>query len=309
VINFRYHVVSLTAVFLALAIGLVVGTAALNGPAADVLEDTVNGLRKANGQYRAQVDSLTDQVDKESQFVSQAAPLLLANRLAGKRVLVVSFAHGSEHVDGVKSMLTLAGATITGTVALHDKFANPDNSYELLGLENDVQPGSVPVAAIPTSTDGIETSSALLAAVLLDRVPPVPAADTKAVLTAYSQAGYIGVDGGVTGPAEMVVFVSGMADTDSKAGGKNAAVVTTVVQFDKQGVAMVAGLGSGEGNLVSEIRDDAVLVKSISTVDDSSTVQGQVATALAAEELLVKNKVGHYGVEPNSTGLVPQDKK
>jgi len=34
VINFRYHVVSLTAVFLALAIGLVVGTAALNGPVA-----------------------------------------------------------------------------------------------------------------------------------------------------------------------------------------------------------------------------------------------------------------------------------
>ena len=37
-INFRYHVVSLTAVFLALAIGLVVGTAALNGPVADIAQ-------------------------------------------------------------------------------------------------------------------------------------------------------------------------------------------------------------------------------------------------------------------------------
>ena len=43
-INFRYHVVSLTAVFLALAIGLVVGTAALNGPAADALNDQVDAL-------------------------------------------------------------------------------------------------------------------------------------------------------------------------------------------------------------------------------------------------------------------------
>lgn len=308
-INFRYHVVSLTAVFLALAIGLVVGTAALNGPAADALEDTVNGLRKANGQYRDQVDSLRDQVDKESQFVTQVAPTLLANKLAGKRVLLMSFAHGSEHVDGVKSMLNMAGATITGTVALHDKFTNPDNSVELLELEDNAQPVTVPVGAIPTSTDGTEKSSALLAAVLLDRVPAVPVADAKAVLTAYSQAGYLSVDGSVSGPAEMVVFVSGMPDTDSKANGKNALVVTTVVQFDKQGVTLVAGLGSGEGNLVTEVRDDAVLVKSISTVDDISTVQGHVAAALAAEELLVKGKVGHYGVEQNSSGLVPQDKK
>ncbi len=46
VINFRYHVVSLTAVFLALAIGLVVGTAALNGPVADSLNDQVNGISR-----------------------------------------------------------------------------------------------------------------------------------------------------------------------------------------------------------------------------------------------------------------------
>ena len=45
-INFRYHVVSLTAVFLALAIGLVVGTAALNGPAADALGEQVDALAR-----------------------------------------------------------------------------------------------------------------------------------------------------------------------------------------------------------------------------------------------------------------------
>ena len=50
-INFRYHVVSLTAVFLALAIGLVVGTAALNGPVADTLSDQVD--RAAQGQHAA----------------------------------------------------------------------------------------------------------------------------------------------------------------------------------------------------------------------------------------------------------------
>ena len=72
-INFRYHVVSLTAVFLALAIGLVVGTAALNGPVADSLNDNVNGLRKDNQQLRETVASLKEEVNREEEFAVEAA--------------------------------------------------------------------------------------------------------------------------------------------------------------------------------------------------------------------------------------------
>ena len=63
-INFRYHVVSLTAVFLALAIGLVVGTAALNGPLSEDLKDKVNALSQQNQQYRAQVKQMEDQAGR-----------------------------------------------------------------------------------------------------------------------------------------------------------------------------------------------------------------------------------------------------
>ena len=65
-INFRYHVVSLTAVFLALAIGLVVGTAALNGPVADSLEDQVNALSKDNSNLRDQVNQYRDEVNRSA---------------------------------------------------------------------------------------------------------------------------------------------------------------------------------------------------------------------------------------------------
>lgn len=76
-INFRYHVVSLTAVFLALAIGLVVGTAALNGPVADSLKETVNGLRKDNQQMRQTVNSLQKQLDMEEEFAAEMAQVVL----------------------------------------------------------------------------------------------------------------------------------------------------------------------------------------------------------------------------------------
>lgn len=308
-INFRYHVVSMTAVFLALAIGLVVGTAALNGPAADALEKNVNALRATNSQLRDQVTGLRDQANREEQFVTEAAPIMLNGKLANRRVLLLVLPSGRDQVEGVESILKTAGAKIAGTVELTDKFFNPDNSVELLDLENKAEPASVPTTAIPANSDGVESSSALLAAVLLDRSPAVPAPDRAAVLAAYSKLGYLTTSGAVTGPAEAVVLVSGSPYTDSQAGGKNASVVTTAVQFDHAGVAVVGGVLGGEGNLMLEVRDDATLAKTISTVDNAETVQGQVAAALALHEQFADSKAGHYGVGPNASALLPQQQK
>ncbi len=308
-INFRYHVVSLTAVFLALAIGLVVGTAALNGPAADALGEQVDALRKANTQLREQVGGLTEQANREEQFVTQAAPIMLAGKLTNRKVLLVSLPSGREQVDGISAMLTMGGANLAGTVALQDSFFDPGKSVDLLGLASRAQPPSVPSSALPFNSDGAETSSALLAAVLLGRSLPVTPTDVTEVLSAYTKAGYLTVEGSVTGGAEAVVFVAGLPPTDRQAGGKNQAYVTTLTQFDKQGVAVVGGVMGGDGNLVAEVRDDAVLAKSISTVDNASTVQGQLATALVVHEELVLSRIGHFGVGPKSSSLLPQEKK
>ena len=69
-INFRYHVVSLTAVFLALAIGLVVGTAALNGPVADSLKDQVTALSKDNSNFRDQANQYRDELNRAQDFAT-----------------------------------------------------------------------------------------------------------------------------------------------------------------------------------------------------------------------------------------------
>ena len=309
-INFRYHVVSLTAVFLALAIGLVVGTAALNGPAADTLGDQVDALRKANTGLRERVTGLEDQANREEQFVNAAAPIMLDSKLANRRILIVSLTSGRTHLEGVTSKLTIAGARPVGTITLQDKFFQPEESTNLLELASKA-PASVPVASLPVNTDGVETSSALIAAILLDTKLTVSANDVNEVLTAYSKAGYLSTEMQQpwTGPAEAVVFVSGQPAVDRQAGTKNAAMAMALTQFDKVSVAVVAGVLGGDGNLVGQVRDDAALAKTISTVDNASTAQGQVTSALALWEQLVQNKVGHYGVGPKSTALVPQEKK
>src|SRR4029453_3319427 len=159
---------------------------------------------------------------------------------------------------------------------------------------------------LPLNSDGVETSSALLALALQQRTSEVAADDLTAVLTAYTKQGYIAVDKGAVGGAEATVIVSGRPPVDKEAAKKTQSAVTLATQFAKAKPLVVAGNGVGDGNLVSEIRRDPTLVRSISTVDNGSTAQGQVATALAVAERVVQGRVGQYGLSAGAVSLVPK---
>lgn len=309
-INFRYHVVSLTAVFLALAIGLVVGTAALNGPVADSLKENVNALSKANQQMRQQVNNMEEELAREEDFAAEIAAVVLPGKLAGKRVLVISLPTGRDHTEGVVKMLQLGGADVVGRIDLQDKFINPENNNELLELAvTAARPTSASTANLPGNGHGVETSSALLASVLLDRAPGAAAvseADRRAVLAAYTNANYLTTAERVSASAEAVVIVSGQPYVDKDSAKKDESVVKVAEQFDRTGAIVVAGTGSDGGNLVALVRGDAVLAGSISTVDNANTVQGQLVTSLALVQQLTEKKAGHYGVGDSAPSLLPR---
>jgi hypothetical protein len=306
VINFRYHVVSLTAVFLALAIGLVVGTAALNGPVADSLKDQVSALSRDNSNFRAQANQYRDELTRAQGFAAEVAPALLNGKLTGRKLLLLGLPGSQDYVDLVKSMLTVAGATVTAKVTVQDKFFDPANNTELLDLAMQGSQPSIPAEGLPVNSDGVETSSALLAVALQQRPSEVAAEDLTAVLTAFTKQGYIGVDKGAVGGAEATVIVSGLPPVDKDAAKKTQSAVTLATQFAKNKPLVVAGDGVGDGNLVSEIRRDPTLVRTISTVDNGSTTQGQVATALAVAERVVQGRVGQYGLSAGAVSLVPK---
>lgn len=311
-INFRYHVVSLTAVFLALAIGLVVGTAALNGPLADNLSDRVNGLSNQNKQLRDQVGHYQEDANRQEKFAAEAAPYTLAGALTGRRVAIVSLPSANEYVDGIANMLTVAGAKVTSRIEIQDKFTDPANNVSLLDLAHD--PTMPSITGLPRNSDGVETSSALLAAVLLDRPSTMEPLARTTVLAAYKKDGYLAINGQVTGPAEAVIVVCDVAYVDRDAAKKNAANLTLVSQFDEAGPIVLAGSGTaGTGNTIAEVRGDPALSKTVSTVDNAATTQGRIVTSLALAEQFrfvssttTTVKAGHYGIEPGATSLVPK---
>jgi outer membrane murein-binding lipoprotein Lpp len=311
VINFRYHVVSLTAVFLALAIGLVMGTAALNGPAADELNNKVNALSGQNQVYRAQVNQLEADASKQEQFAQEIAPIALADKLTGRRVAVVSAQASNSYVPTVLQMLSLAGAKVTGQIQLQDTFTDPNNSERLLDLASRTAPAGL--AGLPANSNGAETSGYLLASVLLDHTPLISLDLVRTVLKAYSGGNqpdnlgqFIKVVADPSGPAEAIVLIAPPPYTDRAGDGKNASMLTLAERFDKVGPLVVTANGAaGTGNLIAALRGDPTLSKTISTVDNLATPQGQITTVLALAEQLVQHKAGHYGLDSGATALVP----
>ncbi|MDG6101341.1 copper transporter [Dactylosporangium aurantiacum] len=308
-INFRYHVVSLAAVFLALAIGLVVGTAAANGPLADDLNNQVNKITDEKEQLRDDLDQSRAELKKNSDFATEVAPMLLNGKLAGRTALLVKIDGSDKDVDtaadGIAAMLQTAGAKLTGTVTVKEKFTAAASDNTLLDLAESSAPPAIS-GALPNNGKGQETSAALLAAVLVADKPGTPQVDgARAVLSAYQSGGYIGLDGDLKTPADVVIVVAGAPATGKDAKERNAAALTVVSRLDVAlaGDVVVAGLSAN--GLVSSVRDDASIAKDVSTVDNAFTAYGQVAAVMALVERL-GGKTGHYGIGNGATSLLPK---
>jgi hypothetical protein len=304
VINFRYHVVSITSVFLALAIGLVLGTAALNGPVANDLNSRVTDLRQANSQLRGQVEDLDTQVQARDGFVRQVAPTLLDGTLRGKSVLVVTLPGAeAEQRDGVRTMLGLAGARVTGTIGFTETLVDPTRSDDAVDLATRLTPPGV--QDLPADNNGVETASALFARLFASGGAEVAESARAAILSGFRQLGMVD-DGGRVGAAEAVVVIGGAPLGGADAERRNDGVRTIVSQFAAsfERDVLAAPTAAGTGNVVAVVRGDDSLTTRVSTVDTLGSAEGQLAAALALAETFA-GKNGHYGAGDGATAPVP----
>ena len=104
--DFRYHVASLSATFLALGIGILIGTAFVGAKVVDRQTMMMNRLSANFGELRKE----TKERELTEQTLQQAVPQLMKNTLVGERVLVIQIGSVTEAVDQVNKTLALTGA-------------------------------------------------------------------------------------------------------------------------------------------------------------------------------------------------------
>ncbi len=115
--DFRYHIASLAAVFIALVLGILVGVAISGKGFVDkserrVLQGQIRALRQERDAANARANDLRNQQDSSQTVISATYPALMRDRLKGKKVAVLVIGpSGGETGRDVDNALSEAGGT------------------------------------------------------------------------------------------------------------------------------------------------------------------------------------------------------
>lgn len=173
-IDFKYHVVSIVAVFLALAVGIVLGTNVLSGDVLSNLKTQTSDLRKEAQTLRDQNQQQQNQLSDDENFAQALEPAVVAGRLSGRHVVVITVPNAPKSVrDAAVKTLGEAGATVTAQVDVAASYSDPQQAQSLDEL---LKALTTPQYA-PTAPDDVPArAAAVLAAALVG----APAGSTTA---------------------------------------------------------------------------------------------------------------------------------
>ncbi|MEX2290849.1 MAG: copper transporter [Mycobacteriales bacterium] len=312
-VDFRYHLVSIIAVFLALAVGIVVGTAALNGPIQDKLNDNISRLTSDKRALEADLRGLQGELTAADAFATAFGPQLVDGALEDQRVLFVTTPQTpTDLAERLRPLLSDAGATVTGSVEVRPTLADPQQRRLLEDLVAQVLPAGV---ELPDG-DPVERAAAELAAALTHgRQDPVDRGEAQAVVSAFQEAGLIGFSADpdtkdTIASATVVVLLAspGLGREPGTAEQQQLeALLTVAAAFDTRSRgAVLAGPAQSavDGGLIRALRTSSTLARGVSSVDNADRGPGRIAVVLAVAEQVEKG-VGQYGAGPGASAPLP----
>lgn len=302
-ISFRYHLVSIIAVFLALALGIVVGTTGLNGEILKNLKQEVKSLRADNGNLRTTNADLGKRADNADSAIAAYQPRVVAGLLANKTVAVIAAPGVPDTIKaGVEGGVKAAGGNVVNRIQLTSAYLDPQRQQD---LRNFATTGSAQPAGLqlPVTSDATVLAGALLAFVFAGKGAPT---DLTQVLSGLSTLGMLRIDGPVPKPAQMAIVLStgALPRNDPRA----KAMPSLVSELARIGLhTVVAGdaPAATEQGLLSTVRADSALTRTVSTVDNADTALGRVSTVLA----LASATPGQYGTGSGVDRLFPPPAK
>lgn len=299
-ISFRYHLVSIVAVFLALALGILVGTTGLNGAILSDLKKQVRTLRGETSSLRASNDSLTTVANNDEKFASTYMKPILDGRLTGRTVALISAPGTSSKIkSGANAALTAAGAKVVTQIQFSANFIDPARASDISSL---LTTAPLPFGfQLPATSDASVQAGAVLGYVLSGRGKPT---DLGQALSSFAGLHMLSVNNTPQKAALAVVLSNGtFLKTDARA----KAMPSVVTEFHTYGIkTVVAGdtLSATQSGLTEAVRADNTLSTSVSTVDNADSAIGQISTALALQGLVL-GQIGQYGTGAGASSLFP----
>ncbi|MER7452564.1 copper transporter [Nocardia beijingensis] len=306
-ISMRQHAISIVAIFLALAIGVVLGSQTL---AADLL----SGLRADKADLRQQVDTLTErnrQLDEQTaaadRFIAGSSGRILGGTLADRGVVVFTTPDADPaDVEAVSRALAAAGAAVTGRIALTEAFADATEGDRMRTALTNVIPAGAQLRT--GAVDQGSMAGDLLGLVLLldpasGQTRSTPE-ELGLVLETLRGGGFLAYGDTPVRPAQLAVVITGDAIAAAGGGaGPNIARFAGALRGRGAGVVLAGRAGAADGQgPIAVVRADAALAAQVSTVDNVERELGRVTTVLALGEQL-NGGAGRYGTGAKAASL------
>jgi hypothetical protein len=310
-IDFRYHLVSIISIFLALAVGIVLGAGPLQANLGDQLGEQVAALRTEKQSLNDKLSTSEKLVDASDEYASAVQERVVRGRLTGHRVLVVAMPSAdTSMVRSMETVATQSGAALTGTLSLSQDWFDPTQAADrataaraaaaALGLASTAS-GDALLVEVLTSLGVSNTAGSaspkrtaalkvLLDANLLDStVTDLPPADIALVVS----GDYAGSEAGVSQRSDAVrTLVAALA----------ASTRATVVAG---GDTLAAAGQPATSNAVQAVREKSDTAAAVATVDHAAAGNGPTVVVLAVEDAL-DERIGHYGIASGATAKLPR---
>lgn len=224
-INIRYHIVSITAIFLALGIGTLLGSTFLDRATVDQLDRNIRNAEARIADTEAEnrrLQELVDRADERDLGLTRASEALLDGQLTDQPVLVVA-APGVDQatIDTLRLILVNADADLRGTLSLRDDLAFVD------GVDADLAEG---LGLDPDDVDGSAVTDRLVAELVAAGAPADPGADDPGT-------GEPGPGTTTTVPGAPTTVPDGSATTEADGGDPTDPVATTTTAPGDEGTA------------------------------------------------------------------------
>jgi len=311
VISFRYHIVSIVSVFLALAVGVALGGGPLKGEVDNTLVDQVQADRAVKADLRAEITALRSGNTFTDGFADTVAPGLVGQTLAGRVVTLVALPTSQQaEVAALGEMVATAGGTVGGTLRIGEGMLDVGNKQLVDELGSQLLDGAADVN-VPADASGYETVGALVArAIGTDREPGGAGVDatSDSILAGLSTAGLMSADGALDRRGSLVLFVAGAGSgtAEEQTGASSILIaLATAVDADTNGVVVAGPFASARDNgVVRSIRDDVVAARDVSTVDALGRSAARIVTVMALAGQ-AQDQTGHFGAVDAADGPMP----
>lgn len=311
-VDFRYHLVSLISVFLALAVGIVLGAGPLGGTISEQLDEQVEQLRVDKETLRDELAAEQDEHAQDEAFIEASAGQLLRDALPQYRVAIVRLPGVSDDVvTALTQRLEQSGAIVSGEVSLTDMWADPQQAAfraQVAGAMSTAL-GTGEVGDEDADQVGVLARGLMLA--LTQTAPEDPTTSSPEAIAAHGvltggQEPLVEV--GEIAPSDIVLLATpptqepeAGATTDPDAVALREGWVTALTKIAVDSPAVVAGYAVTSIDLLPAVRG----VGGVTTVDGLGTTVGRITVPLALGAALSGLDPIAYGFGEGATAVLP----